>query len=54
MLSTQQCYLLSQVVVVQKPCTNKVKPVQPVVPVQPMTMEEAFAKFTVHDYIQNK
>ena len=54
MLSTQNCYLLSRVVVVQKPCTKKVEPVQPVVSNQPMTMEEALAKFTVHEYIQNK
>jgi len=52
MLSNQNCYLLSKVVVVQKPCTKKVEPVQPVV--QPMTMEEAFAKFTVHEYITSK
>jgi hypothetical protein len=54
MLSNQNCYLLSKVVVVQKPCTKKVEPVQPVVSNQPMTMEEAFAKFTVHEYITSK
>lgn len=54
MLSTQNCYLLSRVVVVQKPCTKKVEPVQPVVPNQPITMEEAFAKFSVTEYIRNK
>mgnify|MGYP007100054775 CR=1 FL=1 len=54
MLSNQNCYLLSRVVVVQKPCTKKVQPVQPVVSNQPMTMEEAFAKFSVHEYIKSK
>jgi hypothetical protein len=54
MLSSQNCYLLSRVVVVQKPCTKKVQPVQPVVDNTPMTMQEAFAKFTVHDYIKSK
>ena len=53
MLTNQNCYLLSKVVVVQKPCTKKVEPVQPVVS-KPMTMEEAFAKFTVHEYITSK
>jgi|LakMenE18May11ns_1017448.scaffolds.fasta_scaffold9938410_6 hypothetical protein len=53
MLSNQNCYLLSQVVV-KKPKTKKVQPVRPVVKTQPMTMQEAFLKINALDYIKNK
>jgi hypothetical protein len=53
MLSNQNCYLLSKVVV-KKSKTQKVKPVQPVAPMQPMTMQEAFLKINALDYIKNK
>lgn len=54
MLDPKVCYLLSRVVVVQKPCTKKVQPVQPVVDNTPLTMQEAFAKFTSAQYIKGK
>ena len=54
MLDTKLCYLLSKVVVVQKPCTKKVQPVQPVVAIQPITMQEAFNHFTTAQYIKGK
>lgn len=54
MLEPKYCFLLSQVAVVQKPCTKPVVLVQPVVEDKPITMDEAFNTFTPLTYVSNK